>query len=306
MKKIFFLFSISIVFCHLSFAQDTKLILSPFNSTVEDAVIASIIPDENRGSAPHNNGYAWTQSGIVNIARSLISFDLSSIPATAVLSEAKLVLYYNPFISTLPAHSGTSGFYVNRIIEPWEELSVTWNTQPLITTDNEVYIPFPSYDEQNFVIDVTAMVTDMLANPTSSDGFMIRLEQEEPYNVILLCSRENEDMSRHPKLLLSYDPDGMVGTNDPDKSKTDDTVFSIAPNPAKGMVNLVLSDVITLSTDQFSYTIIDEKGQQVVAATQVAGANTTIEVSHLVAGNYFIIVASKQQETVQTIKFIKI
>ena len=292
---------------HHTFAQQSKIILSPYNTTVSDALVGSLIPDENRGAVTGLNAYAWTQGGAVNITRPMVKFDFSQIPQNGNVLEAKLVLYFDPFSTAiLPSHMGSSGFYVSRIIEHWDELGVTWNNQPDVTTEHQVYVPAPSYSEQNFVIDVTDMVNDMLHDTSGlNEGFMMTLENESPYNAILLCSRENADESRHPKMLITFEPDGMSPTNDWEQLDSD-LPFTASPNPATSLLTITAQDQNVLNGANFSYQILNTMGQVVKSTTNITDLTSTVNISLLPAGTYVIVIASKDQKTRGAIRFKKV
>lgn len=310
LKKVTFLLAFLPAICLSSIfgQQESKIILSPFNTTVQDAIIGSIIPDENRGYVPGLNAYSWTQAGSVNNTRALVQFDFSLIPQNGEVLDAKLVVYFDPFsITAQLSHMGNSGFYVNRIVEPWEELGVTWNNQPETTTDNQVYVPFPTYNEQNFVIDVTDIVNDIRNDPNGvNGGFMLTLESEFPYNAILLCSKENADISRHPKLLVTFAPE-MSPTHE---EWTDDATaiqpFTLSPNPASGEVVLTAQNQDIIDGADVSYRVVNSLGQQVISTTKVKDVRSVINTRLLPAGTYFVVITSKDQKVKRTIKFEKV
>lgn len=93
---------------------------------------------------------------------------------------------------------------VKRVTTPWDENSVTWNTQPNTTVINESLIP-PSTSQWNYnaSVDVTNIVETMVKN-SSNNGFLLKLTSEEVYRSMGFCSSEYSDASKHPKLIVVY------------------------------------------------------------------------------------------------------
>lgn len=179
------------------------LILQPNANEAKDAVIGLIIPDDNRGEAVHSSPYAWTQNGILNVTRPLLEFNISSISKGTIVKKAILSLYYASY-GKLVSHSyDNNAFSVERITEKWDEYTVTWNNQPATTEVNKVIVPALE-DTASVDIDVTALVQDMVNNPENSNGFMLKLLNEQPYRVALFASSDHSDVTKHPKLTIEF------------------------------------------------------------------------------------------------------
>ena len=63
-------------------------------------------------------------------------------------------------------------------INSWNEQSITWNNQPNVTTQNQIIVPASSSVHQNYNINVTSLVQDIINNPNSSFGFSLKLQTE--------------------------------------------------------------------------------------------------------------------------------
>jgi hypothetical protein len=182
--------------------KQDKLILQPGSEEGIDAVVCSIIPDENRGTTTHSAPYAWTQEGILNIVRPLIDFNLKNkIKQGTTIKKASLYLYFAEYGSN-KSHAGENAFYIKRITSPWEELSVTWNNQPNTTDENQVLVPKSENQYQDYVIDVTALIQDIINNPENSYGIMLQLVNETPYNKAMFASSDNANSTKWPKLVI--------------------------------------------------------------------------------------------------------
>jgi hypothetical protein len=175
--------------------------------------------------------HAWTNQGIPDTSRSLLQFDLTGIPANAVITSAALSLYNNPTTPFAQGEhswlSGPNSALIQRITSFWDERTVTWMTQPASTTVNEVWLPASTGIHQDYpAIDVTQLVTDMYNNPFSSFGFMVRLEFEQHYRALVFASNNAADETKHPWLDVCYSvPDAVYAVDRPD--------FYAYPNPAQ-------------------------------------------------------------------------
>lgn len=265
MKKILttipFLFFVSWVFAQ------TTITLQPGATSGKDAMIWTNNPNTNYGTTRDFKAMAWTWSGAPGVRRSLIDFDLSGVPAGAQIVDARLSLYFNPNSGDVPftgGHSSLSGSnasVLQRITSQWDESTVTWNNQPATTTQNEVQLPQSTSPTQDYLdIDVTAMVEDMIADP-SSGGFMIRLQTEQHFRVLLFASSDDLNAALHPKLEITYnDPPAVVEEGDTyfdhyGKGYTShELLVSTPPQPASGLncassgfFNLQFEDVALLN-----------------------------------------------------------
>jgi len=162
----------------------------------------------NFGELDEFAAIAWTASGIEFIVRSFVEFDISYITENSKIEEARLLLFAGDSPGHGSGHSSLSGpntGLLKRVITPWEESTITWNNQPVTTNQNMVIIPESTTQMQDYGINVTKLVQDMVDNPTSSYGFMLRLETEEHYRSIIFSSSECEIASKRPKLLIALE-----------------------------------------------------------------------------------------------------
>jgi hypothetical protein len=92
MKKVFFLLSL---FYSPFLIGQTTIVLQPGPSEGKDAKIFNIGSLQNYGSDLDFIAATWTFGGEPGTLRSLIQFDLSSIPPGAGIVDARLSLFYN-------------------------------------------------------------------------------------------------------------------------------------------------------------------------------------------------------------------
>ncbi|HYV90664.1 MAG TPA: DNRLRE domain-containing protein [Chitinophagales bacterium] len=203
MKRLYLL-SLLFLNCFLLSAQTTVTI--KLNAGDEDATIDDYSPANNYPDGIEYNSSAWTIYGTPVIWRNLFRFDLSAIPANAIVINAQLSLYYptinNAGYDTSLTNSNES--VLQRITSAWTENAVTWNNQPSGTNQNEVVLPASVGNQDYPGIDVTAVVQDMVNDPANSFGFLLKLTSENYYARMLFASGDNPDSNEHPILMVTY------------------------------------------------------------------------------------------------------
>lgn len=186
------------------------LILQPGPNDGKDTDASSYTPTTNNGTNNFMDPWTWTQGGSPSTKRCFVGFDLSSIPTNAVVDSAYFSLYFSQtFLDTYPGfvsgHVGNNSLFIKRITSSWTELGLTWNTQPSTTDTNQLLIPSYINERQDYQkMNVRNMVADMIANPSTSHGFMIRHQVEDPYKVTVLTTSEDATPSIRPKLQVYY------------------------------------------------------------------------------------------------------
>jgi hypothetical protein len=179
-------------------------IFRPNGINGKDATIESLSPNQNFNDSVYFTVFSLTKPLEVTTSRALIEFNLSVIPTHTNITTAKLSLYW---ISreNLTEHTGENSFSIYKIIQSWDENSVTWNNQPLFSSTNAVYVPKSISTTQSYIdIDVTAFVQDMIDNPSENYGFMLKLDEEFPYKLVTLASSDYPESSKRPKLVIYY------------------------------------------------------------------------------------------------------
>ena len=259
------------------------IILQPDGATGKDARIFNLDALANYGNDPDFIASQWDYSGEPGTMRSLIQFDLSSLPKGAEVSDARLSLYYNHESET-PGQSGNNAAYIRRLIEPWEESTVAWNGQPFYTTTNEVLLPASTFPDQDYTgIDVTNIVRDMLMFPNTSHGFMFMLQMEQGLNSMKFYSSDAANEFERPKLEITL---GTVRTNDLMKKE-----IKANPNP------FVESFNIENLTGTYYITITDITGQYVYRSKIEANQETLYVhgLNDLLPGIYFVTAMNEEE-----------
>jgi PKD repeat protein len=205
MKKITFIVLV-VLFPLLKnvFSQDT-LVLQP-GPEGKDAKFCSITPDQSNGNVYSFVSMAWTHSGEPGNHRSVIEFDLSDIPPGGEILNARLNLYFAIMPGYPTQHTGNNESYLQLITEEWQEETVTWNNQPSVTTEGQVYLPASTQPHQDYRnIDVTELIRKMYDEPQNYHGFLFRLITEEYYRCLVFASGDYmDDPALRPKLEIIY------------------------------------------------------------------------------------------------------
>ncbi len=199
------------IFIGFSTIAQTKLTIRP-GAEGTDALIFSRADqvNVNSGSSTGIQAVAWTWNADKlgsGILRSLIKFDLSKVPVNAVVVEATLTLYGSNYnIDGNPGHSkisGSNSATLVTITQPWQENTVTWNNQPA-TGASGVILAESNNGTQNYALNVIKDVKNMLLNPASNNGWMLKLDTEVPYRGLFFGSSDATDPALHPMLEITY------------------------------------------------------------------------------------------------------
>jgi len=193
-----------LVFLSINLWSQKTLVITTDSINGKDADLASISPDANYGQLNRFRADTWTYSGDLVTLRAVFAFNLTEIAPHSKIVSAILSLYHDADLDN-SALSGSNACWLQRITSPWSEKTVTWNTQPSTSTENQAVIDSSSAPDKDYPsIDVTALVQDMINKPDSSFGFMIRQQTEEPYRRLNFASSENIDSLKRPKLTIHY------------------------------------------------------------------------------------------------------
>lgn len=168
-------------------------------------------PNRNWGDNIAFVAQAWTANGIPLKVRSAMKFNLDQIPAGSKIRKATLALYAGKTVTPAsPAlgdgHSTLSGensVLLQVITEPWDEHTITWNNQPPTSTINQVVIPASTCQFEDYTnIVITSMVQEMINEPSTNYGFMIKLNNENYYRSMLFGSSDYPDETKRPVLII--------------------------------------------------------------------------------------------------------
>lgn len=164
----------------------------------KDTFILSHLPDSNMGNAP-NISIEGDTLGREN--RALIEFELPAFKPGVTINSAKLCEYhyfydYNP---------GTLTVVVHRILNAWDEYTVTWRNQPAFDSAIEASLTKAAGDWGYWVWDVTNLVKKWIGG-TPNYGLILRVAAYTgTYGSVAFSSKEN---TLYPRgyLEINYTP----------------------------------------------------------------------------------------------------
>ncbi|MCP4104028.1 MAG: DNRLRE domain-containing protein [Desulfobacteraceae bacterium] len=190
--------------------ESETIILRPGATDGQDAHLSSLEPNLNLGDHKDLNAAAWTSGGQISNVRNVFQFaGLSVIPQGTQILSAKLSLFNNPTASNgflngeHSSYSGSNESVIQRVTSLWDEYSVTWDNHPTTTTQNQVTVPQSTSPHQDYEIDVTGLVQDMIYDvPLDRFGFMLKLKTEIRYRCLLFASSDHLDPNLHPMLTI--------------------------------------------------------------------------------------------------------
>lgn len=195
-------------------------VFQPGAAAGQDAIVHEIpaVParaNTNMGNYASLADAAWTWSGDFGRIRGLLRFDLACIPTNAVIQSATLTLFNDPTSGMNSGnHAGANASWLQAITANWAENTVTWNNQPATTAVGQVAIPQTAGANVDVTVNVTGLVTNMIQNPATNFGFMLRLQTEQTYRTMVFGSSDNANAARHPRLVVSYTVPGTeLGVN---------------------------------------------------------------------------------------------
>lgn len=212
-----------LIYCLLALntskAQITVTIKPDANHSKDALVISPCVSSNyctiNYGNNVHLITAAWTWGGEPGVVHTLIDFDWSLLPQGAIVQDAQLKLFaFNGQGGSQEFHSELSGSnetWIERITSPWDESTVTYNTEPSATTLNRVSVYSSDSINQDFEMNVTPLLNDILADPANSFGFRMILQNENYYRRLGFCSSDNEDPGKWPQITITFDAPGVSG-----------------------------------------------------------------------------------------------
>jgi acid phosphatase type 7 len=220
--------------------------------------------------------------------RTLIKFDLSSIPSNAAISSASLTFT----VTRTNEVQATDVMLMNKITSAWTE-SQTWNTGVPASTPSGIVLPVLSNygPDDDFVINgLGAMVQSWLNSPSSNLGVMLLSSNKVNYR---FASSEHSVVAFRPRLAIAYslpesgdsDSDGLPDSWEQANFSSLNQVGNDDPD-GDGMNNLAEFNSGTIPVDRTSRFIITNEAfsggnfgvswQSIVGKTYDIEASTTL------------------------------
>ncbi|MEY4925783.1 MAG: hypothetical protein RI894_219, partial [Bacteroidota bacterium] len=212
-KIISFLSLLLVVAINSAFAQTqvVTLCLAP----IEDAMIHEAVPTTNYGTTQSLRASRHTYGGLglsgFFTTKVLYKFDLSTIPASAIITGATLTLRTCPACTSggedhhydLGGGTGNSSV-LNTVTSTWSEGAVTWNTAPSIGGTTVSVPSFGNGSTAPLVATVNSLMP-IMGGSSVTVSFMLSLaDNSSYYHGINFASRENTDAAIRPELCVTY------------------------------------------------------------------------------------------------------
>lgn len=280
---------IALAFSAIAEAQTT--VISINDGIGEDLFVHSgvAVQNTNFSNVEALNVYAWTNGGVFGIKRAFLRFDLSIVPAGAVVTAARLSLFFNPddAIESVDEHSGDNSWVLQRVVGSWDPTITTWNTQPTVTAQNAVTVPATTSSTQDFEnIDVTTLVQDMIV--AGESGFRVSLVDEQLYRMLILASGEDTDANRHPRLEVDYTLTSL--------SLAEFT--SVPPFNANWQVDGALRIEVNGALPPDTWLELVDSWGRTLASTSISDRITVMRPANITPGAYTLVLQTKEGRSV--------
>jgi hypothetical protein len=175
-------------------------------SGCQDAYISKAAETTNYDGYSYTIVCGFSDQDTTNRRRTILKFDLTSIPTNAVITQAKLYLY----AYANEQHDPAGGYYTaNRVYTPWSASSVTWNMPWVdygggdIESTPDAQVAKQTATGVWYVFDVTSRVQNFIANPSNNNGWVIKCLNEQNHNQDYFYACESSNTTLRPKLFIT-------------------------------------------------------------------------------------------------------
>ena len=298
MKKFTLLFLI-ILSKNILFAQITL----QFNPIADASVgfhDGGTSADVNYGDASHFSAFSQPAVTVVgeNAGWGLMQFDLTSIPVGSeiISAELNLIAFGDDFSSFINSgHQGSNACWLSRIIESWEESIVTWNTKPDITEIGQIELPASTDPYQNYTVDMTSFVQEMVDYPISNFGVALQLQNESPTRGLMFKSSDVPEEDQWPELTVTYSEQTYISSTIKNES-----AIKLYPNPATDMVKIA---ILNYANETYIIELYNMIGELVVRSSSNE-VNPQISVKNIDRGIYNLKIRKQTDDHFDTAKLI--
>ena len=176
----------------------------PNESQSKDTFVTNSDPLTNYDGAPYLAAGSLWESG--TIERTYLQFNISAIPSNAIITEAKVGLFFKDPMSyiSIPIYVVVP-LAAYEVKEYWEEASLNWNNQPVV---NSVYedVQTLSGDTDKYIYwDITSLVQEWVSGMKANYGIRLADEDETTLDDGKHFSSSSAPVgTERPKLIISY------------------------------------------------------------------------------------------------------
>lgn len=183
----------------LEYAHEDTQTIQPGFTAGNDAYVYEETPADNYWPEQ----YLFVGAKIMKkFYRSYLQFELSTIPSTAVITNAEVGLFYEDTSGAISTIVG-----VHKVISSWDEDAVDWAHQPTWTATPESTVEVPAAVTQDFVFwDITDLVQGWVEGSIDNKGVLLKDTDESTVKAWKRFYSANEDLhiKWHPKLVITY------------------------------------------------------------------------------------------------------
>ena len=246
--------------------------------SIADTWVEEKTPILSPGGATTMAVYHFSSGGSIGAARSLVRFDLSTIPIDATLSSATLELF-----AIDASNARTVTYDIHHIMASWDEYTCNWNNQPTYYATPDASLVMSPSTNTWWIWDVTSVVQSMICGTLPNYGFLVKDRNESTNsNWYTFATRENSNSAMRPVLRVTCTTPSSCTYAGTGACSTCPVTVDVTPNGTttvcKG-INITFTAAVSGGTaQQYQWT---EDGADISGAT-----NSTYTVSKSANGTY--------------------
>jgi hypothetical protein len=180
-------------------APALTLTIQPDEDASKDTYVYRMSPGSNYDS---DDILAVDQTEYYYETRSYIQFNLSLLPSSAVITDARLGLYYvDSYLNSVPASIGAY-----KVTGDWNASTITWNNKPAHATSAASIITVPADPTHDFIYwDITDLVKGWFKGSVTNNGLVLAVTDENNRDGLrYFCSSVVSNAFQRPKLEITY------------------------------------------------------------------------------------------------------
>jgi hypothetical protein len=180
----------------LTYAPEQTVTLELTDTLCADSYVYEDTPTSNYGT----DDYLFAGGSVDALCRTFLEFAMPTIPENAVITDARLGLFYNSTQSSNPTAIG-----VYPVLENWSDTDVTWDYQPTFATEEADIVNLPSSVSASFIYwHITDLVADWYDGILSNFGLVFKSPSESGDSWKGFYASDYSTVSRCPKFIINY------------------------------------------------------------------------------------------------------